>query len=683
MPSNYAGLIFKKYIMDEIIYKNQKYLIKDVNDFISETVYKGVEIDEIEYTVISNQNQLDNYLAIKDNEYTKLFFNYGIDLSNNTSNIFFDSCIFNKKHTILKNCTISSCIFNENNAKLKDCTFREKSTLGSGCTIESTTFHEKSILGDECTIENATFCEESILENKCTIKDTTFREKSTIGDECTIENATFYKESTLGSGCTIESTTFYKESTLGNKYTIKDTTFHEKSTLNSCKIESATFHEKSTLNGCTIKSAIFCEETTINVVTFIAGILNYTGVVFEKKVKFTGSIKTTISTKDIPPYMGEEIEYPSQNIHTTAPIFTFKSEAYFLHAVLDDVSLFLDEKKSSNGSLIFKSCNFVKKFKIRNTENETYEEQQKNKAKLKELYIIDCTADNEAYLRIGFLDVQDFKLENLRNPPNAELNIGDCHFHNFELANFRNLGKFKLFKINIIKNKEKGIDETKNNCEFNINNTSIGDTDFQSLYLDDFETVRMFDNILSGIDYTNIKWKTEIKVGQFNDDDVELAKKRDTYRVLKNVAQKNNDAPQALEFYVEEMKNHRKITKSNNGIFSIDRMVLGFNYWTNNFGLNWWRPIWVLFLAGIVFYALLLLSLRLDWWFEFIPLQEETTKIVGNFFVFLNPTHKIEFIGCKNSWGGFAYGIDFAFRLIEGLLIYQTIQAFRKYSRKL
>ena len=662
--------------MDKIICNGKKYLIKD----------GLVKIYEIEYKVINSQDEFNNYLAIKDNECTKLFFDYGIDLSNNTSNIFFDSCIFNK-------------IVRLNNFIIENVTFCEESILENKCTIKDTTFREKSTIGDECTIENATFCEESILENKCTIKDTTFREKSTIGDECTIESTTFYKESTLGSGCTIESTTFYKESTLGNKYTIKDAIFHEKSTLNGCTIKSAIFHEKSTLNGCTIKSAIFCEETTINAVTFIAGILSYTGVVFEKKVKFTGSIKTTISTKDIPPYMGEEIEYPSQNIHTTAPNFTFKSEAYFLQATFNDVSLFLDEKKSSNGSLIFKSCNFVKKFKIRNTENETYEEQQKNKAKLKELYIIDCTADNEAYLRIGFLDVQDFKLENLRNPPNAELNIGDCHFHNFELANFRNLGKFKLYKINILKESEiilckfmklfniikykgKNIYAIKCNEVFNINNTSIGDTDFQSLNLDSFATVKIFDNILSGIDYTNIKWKTEVEVGQFNDDDnTELAKKRDTYRVLKNVAQKNNDAPQALEFYAKEMENHKLIVEEEDN-FS-DKWTLKFNNWSNRFGLDWWRPILILFAIGIGFYILLLLSLT-----DFTQLSllcEKTSffSVVGNFFVFLNPTHKVEFIGEINSWGGFAYGIDFAFRLIEGLLIYQTIQAFRKYSRKL
>ncbi|WP_206599459.1 hypothetical protein, partial [Bathymodiolus azoricus thioautotrophic gill symbiont] len=58
------------------------------------------------------------------------------------------------------------------------------------------------------------------------------------------------------------------------------------------------------------------------------------------------------------------------------------------------------------------------------------------------------------------------------------------------------------------------------------------------------------------------------------------------------------------------------------------------------------------------------------------------SKYWKNIFEFLNPTHKVLFIN-EYHWSSWSYFLDFLFRIIEGLLIYQTIQAFRKYSRKL
>ncbi len=369
----------------------------------------------------------------------------------------------------------------------------------------------------------------------------------------------------------------------------------------------------------------------------------------------------------------------------------FGSEIIFNGCTFEDnQELYLSHNDKTD--FLFDNCYFGKKLKIRSVEKGDYEEQQNNKTKLKSLKLINCNADESDYLRIGFLDVENFELSNLRLPQNAELNIGDCHFKNFKLTNFRNIGKFKLYKINILKRKD--IDETSNNEEFQIDNTSIGKTDFQSVKLDSFARVIMFDNIFPEVDYTNVQWEREIEVGQYGFEDIKvrvknkesickiayemfnsstrIAKKRDTYRTLKNVMIRNNDQQEALVFYTQEMKEHRKITLKNNGLLSINRIILAFNYWTNEFGLNWWKPVRGLIILSIVFYGLLLCSFASDYNSEYLK----------NFFEFLNPTHKTEFIAGE-CWGFWSYAIDFSFRIIEGLFIHQTIQAFRKYSRKL
>ncbi|NYT26749.1 MAG: hypothetical protein H0A76_01825 [Candidatus Thiodubiliella endoseptemdiera] len=165
----------------------------------------------------------------------------------------------------------------------------------------------------------------------------------------------------------------------------------------------------------------------------------------------------------------------------------------------------------------------------------------------------------------------------------------------------------------------------------------------------------MFDNIFTEVDYTNVQWKREIEVGQFGTSEkTEIAKKRDTYRTLKNVMIRNNDQQEALVFYTQEMKEHRKITLKNNGLLSINRIILAFNYWTNEFGLNWWKPVRGLIILSIVFYGLLLCSFASDYNSEYLK----------NFFEFLNPTHKTEFIAGE-CWGFWSYAIDFFSELLR------------------
>lgn len=409
------------------------------------------------------------------------------------------------------------------------------------------------------------------------------------------------------------------------------------------------------------------------------------------------------------------------------------SMAFYNNSFEDEVVIEYDNIEDKNLSFIFKHSHFQKKLKIRNGESRltssykgndsnSYACYQNTKLKLNKLHITDCTSVDNSYLRIGFVEVTQFILSDLRLSSNTELNIGDCFFHNFRISNFRNTGKFKLYKINNFSSEEP-IEKIENKEDkslpttFQIDNTSIGKTDFQSVHIDSFEEIKMFDNIFTELDYTNITWgDKDIKVGQYDDDSnkgteaIELRKLRkqqDTYRTLKNVASKNNDQPQALVFYQKEMSSHAEVVIKGRcqkedftrffvkDIFCkkqywlkdkrmIEIVTLYFNKKTNEFGLNWWRPIWILLLFTIFMYIVLLYVLS-------VPVLELSVNIWDNinmskffarFFIFLNPIHKVKDV-FGGDWGGLAYAIDFIFRIGEGLLIYQTTQAFRKYSRKL
>ena len=285
------------------------------------------------------------------------------------------------------------------------------------------------------------------------------------------------------------------------------------------------------------------------------------------------------------------------------------------------------------------------------------------KIKIGKLFFIGNTFATEILIRFSYLDVSDFHFINIRNPVNSEINIGDCDFNNFILRNIRNSGKFGLYAINTKKTK-------KEKCEnFILTNSSLGDSAFQNINLNCYGTVFVANNLLSGLKYTGVQWPDELETEEPNS----IQKKRETYRNLKIVALENNDAPQALVFYAKEMEAYSRTLSWEKGKI-IDKCILWFNRKTNNFGLSWVRPIGLILGVGIVLYSLLLWSLCLD-----IGNWDNWTK----FPVFLIPTHKAgtEFIA--GQWGFLAYSIDLFFRLIETTLIYQTIVAFRKFTRKL
>ena len=335
----------------------------------------------------------------------------------------------------------------------------------------------------------------------------------------------------------------------------------------------------------------------------------------------------------------------------------------------------LQIEAADTAKISFVRCHISNKLKIRSPEHRCYEYAQRNKVKVDWLLFADCSmASGETgkvpYLRVGFLNADIFSLQNLRIPANAELNIGDCRFENFQISNVRNLGKLKLYKINILSNE-------KATNKFRLDNTSIGDADFQSVDFSSFRERLIFDNILTGLKYSNVLLEpknSEIKVGQYDDEEDEIIKKRDTYRSLKNVALNNNDNAHAFAFYAKEMKYHRKAVQYTDSRFSQERIILWFNYCSSNFGQYWLLPVGWIILFGVVGYIFLLSLLCLpvfdcDNW--------------AKFFLFLSPIHKTEFIGHPGQWGFLAYTIDFLFRVVEGSLIYQAIQAFRRYTRNI
>lgn len=211
---------------------------------------------------------------------------------------------------------------------------------------------------------------------------------------------------------------------------------------------------------------------------------------------------------------------------------------------------------------------------------------------------------------------------------------------------------------------------------------------------------------------------------------------RETYRILKHETLRQNNKIQALEFHAKEMEAQVLVAKETsstilyfkdpvpekilfqeqitkiclNGksglldslwafplilyaivtpfLYSIilfsrfigvnqDLLLTRVNQYTNEHGQNWKRGIGVTLLTAIVCFLFYLLSLK-----------NYSLCGVGQFLSdyshFLNPIHKYNFMtqeGGTVELGDWSIFIDSISRILVGIGIYQTIQAFRKYGR--
>ena len=412
---------------------------------------------------------------------------------------------------------------------------------------------------------------------------------------------------------------------------------------------------------------------------------NFSGAVFYEKVEFNDiAIPTCIEING--PIFKKEVIFDSVSFEKNFVIknCTF-NEIKFSKVICKKLVIFDSIRSISNFTarnctfqhfeflsspitkLILEENSFLGKFKVSHNDLEQRQYRADGidgaKVKIERLTFKNNTIAPKELVRFGYLSVDCFHFENMNNPIGSEINIGECDFRNFTISHVRNAGRLIFYRMN-----EKADRYGDGGYgDLVLKDSHLGDSDLQNVNLECYRLASIKNSLLSDMKYTGVQWPDNIETDGMETDE----KKRDKYRTLKNVAQKNNDAPRAITFYAKEMEAYSRTLSWKKGE-RIDVLILWFNQKTNNFGLNWMWPIgWILGL-GFLLYILLLSSCS----------GICNPDVAGKLFVFLNPTHKIEFV-CKGSWGFFTYFFDLVFRLIETTLIYQTIVAFRKFTRKL
>ena len=230
---------------------------------------------------------------------------------------------------------------------------------------------------------------------------------------------------------------------------------------------------------------------------------------------------------------------------------------------------------------------------------------------------------------------------------------------------------------------------------FRIVNSSLGRAEITGSDLSGFHfeyrDSKLMDTFISGtklpkdrieIYYPNIKNK------QFDRDYFE--QKVSVYNQFKRIFEIQGDIIEATWYYSKAMANHERLLtlqyaeKPKGRLFTwwseeaFDLFNFRLNRLSNNHGESWRRALafsfWLLFPVYILYFISVNYHRPFSW--------GGAGDFIGNFFSFLDITHKADFLVEKGQLNPASKIIDFFGRVLIGYCIYQFVAAFRRHGKK-
>lgn len=197
-----------------------------------------------------------------------------------------------------------------------------------------------------------------------------------------------------------------------------------------------------------------------------------------------------------------------------------------------------------------------------------------------------------------------------------------------------------------------------------------------------------FDNNVKGI--VEISFNSAINNGiiELENTEIKNLSSRKTARLLKDSAYKSNNSIDAVYYKSQEMKFYWKELSTQvfnkKVLYSIqDLILLSFNTISNYYGRYWILGVIFTISISFIFYSLYSFSIgNLEWTMDFkscILFKETYWKEVLNFFWLPNLDGFKELSNSKTTIGSYIWFISG--KILIGYGIYQTIVAFRKYSK--
>jgi hypothetical protein len=222
---------------------------------------------------------------------------------------------------------------------------------------------------------------------------------------------------------------------------------------------------------------------------------------------------------------------------------------------------------------------------------------------------------------------------------------------------------------------------------FNLINCDLGSAKLNEFDLESFVKIRVDNATIDNIKPASIKWfkKEALEIGiEEQTKKEEYQRKREFYRQIKQALKSNGNQIDSLIFQARELSAYNQELEVSERTSIGDKAIMWISK-TNDYGLNWIKPVLIVFGITFLVYLSLLpyLSDKISYSpaVYFIDLKNTWNAFTSNFNVFwqlFNPIRKIKdtFTRTDSSW---IYCLDLLHRIFLGIMIFQIIKAFRKF----
>jgi hypothetical protein len=200
-------------------------------------------------------------------------------------------------------------------------------------------------------------------------------------------------------------------------------------------------------------------------------------------------------------------------------------------------------------------------------------------------------------------------------------------------------------------------------------------------------TLSIFDFELSDFEVVQRKLaKMQYERLVHEEGDIPIKNKRETFRILKSIFEKNSDHINSLYYKKLELETYDSFLKdkikskidpwSN----KVNRLILWLNFKSNKHGTSFYAGIKFTAVVGIIFFYLSIISTN-TYYATINPCLwswDVLSESLKYFFISLSPVHNHNYLESLGpSWA--FYIADFFGRIFVSYGIYQTVQAFRKF----
>lgn len=256
---------------------------------------------------------------------------------------------------------------------------------------------------------------------------------------------------------------------------------------------------------------------------------------------------------------------------------------------------------------------------------------------------------------------------------------------------FKNI-RFRFLFINDLTNfNDISFDRCKGNgveAILNLINSDLGATRFNEFDFKSFKVLRLNNVSIDKIRPSNVNWfednQVEIEVHEQTDSE-KAKRKREIYRQLKQALKNHGNQIDSLIFQARELRCLRDEFKKAQKYKWSERIIMSVSQ-SNDYGLNWIKPVWIVFLITLLVYTLVLPGISDKILFSFSLKMEdlkETWNVFTNnsktFWLLFNPVRNFELTFGKTIQSDCIYVLDLLHRIFLGIMIFQIIKAFRKY----